>query len=163
MNVACRVLLIAVPALWGCGYTFGNELSQKGIHTVAVRVVDNETFRHRLEIPLTRQINTELVNLTNLVPAPEGVADAILDVEIVDAFERTLVIGNNATPVREGALAMLVRSRLVANGTGQAVTDREILDQKEFRVPIGESLETATAEMIADMARRIVLSLETSF
>ena len=163
MNSAGRLLLVAVPALWGCGYTFGSGLSQEGIRTVAVRVVDNETFRHRLEIPLTRQINAELVNLTNLVPAPESSADAILHVEIVDAFEQTLVIGNNTTPVKEGALAMLIRSRLVARGTGQAVTDREILDQKEFRVPVGEGLETATAEMIADMARRIVLSLETGF
>ena len=41
--------------------------------------------------------------------------------------------------------------------------DRQILDQAEFRVPIGETLESATAELVFDMARKIVLSLETDF
>ncbi len=156
-------LLLLSTTLCACGYSFGTGLAEAGIHTVAVRVVDNETFRHRLEIPLTRQINSELVNLTNLVPADASHADAILTVEIVDASERTLVIGDRVVPVKEGALAMVIRSRLVATDDGRTLTDREITDQKEFRVPIGETLETATAEMITDMARKIVLSLETSF
>ena len=164
MRTPCRLLLLlSTTCLGACGYSFGTELSQEGIHTVAVRVVDNETFRHRLEIRLTRQINAELVNLTDLVPAAESHADAILTVEIVDAAERTLVIGDRVDPVKEGAFAMVIRSQLVARDDGRSLTDREITDQKEFRVPMGETLETATAEMITDMARKIVLSLETSF
>ena len=90
-------------------------------------------------------------------------ATPIVTVEIADAFERSLVIGNRTSPVEEGALVMLVRTRLVAKDSGQAVTDRQSLRQTEFRVPIGETLETATEEMIQDMARQIVLSLETAF
>ena len=155
--------LLPLALLCGCGYTFGTGFAEQGIRTVSVVVVDNETFRHRLEIPLTRQINAELINLTDLVPASQSTADAILTVEITDAFERTLVIGDRVSPVEEGALVMLVRTRLVARGSGQTLTDRESLRQTEFRVPIGETLETATQEMLQDMARQIVLSLETAF
>ena len=58
-------------------------------------------------------------------------------------------------------LVMTIRSRLVSGRRN--VTDRQILDRTEFRVPIGESLESATAEMAFDMARKIALSLETDF
>ncbi len=155
--------LLPLVLLCGCGYTFGTGFAEVGIRTVSVQVVDNETFRHRLEVPLTRQINAELINLTDLVPASRSTADAVLTVEITDAFERTLVTGNRTIPVEEGALVMLVRTRLVAQGSGQVLSDRESLRQTEFRVPIGETLETATQEMIQDMARQIVLALETAF
>lgn len=162
MKLAPWLVALSWALCGACGYSFGTQLSQQGIRTVAVRVVDNETFRHRLEIPLTRQINNELVNLTDLVPASEATADAVLVVEIADAFERTLVIGDSTTaPVQEGALVMRVNSRLIQGD--REVIDRQILDQAEFRVPIGETLESATAELVFDMARKIVLSLETDF
>ncbi len=42
-------VLAALGPLAGCGYQFGTGLPERGVRTVALAVVGNETYRQRLE------------------------------------------------------------------------------------------------------------------
>lgn len=153
----CLAFLVAA-----CGYQAGLDLRDEGVRRVAVRVVGNETFRQRLEIPLTRELQEALVVHSNVVPASVAEADAVLEVDIADVRNRTLVQGAQV-PIREGALEFALDARLVATDGGRVLRDRRILERAEFRVPVGENLDSATREAVRDLARKIVLSLEADF
>lgn len=165
-----RLLLLATATLSSCGYTFGNGLSQYGIRTVAFQVVGNQSYRQRLEVEINRFLARELSVTTDLTLADRSSADAVLQVVLSNARERTVVPGRpiagvpgSAFPrVREGALEGAIVLRLVRrDGTVQLV--RNLLDRTEFRAAIGENLTSARAELAEDLARKIALALENDF
>jgi hypothetical protein len=145
-----------------CGYTTGSGMRELGVRTVAVAVVGNDTFRQRLEVELGQALARELPATHDVMLADARSADAVLQVRIVDAIERTLVSGERGDPVREGAFRAGVWMRLV-HRDGRVVIDRQIADRTEFRTPIGEDLTSARAELVEDLARKIVIALETPF
>jgi uncharacterized lipoprotein YmbA len=149
--------------LCSCGYSLGSGLPERGVRTVHVQVVGNATWRQRLEAELTAALSRELSVSSGLLPAGERAADAVLEVELQDERERTLVTGSRTDPVREGAEEVHVRVRLRANRDGRLLVDRRIADRAEFRSPIGENLASARAELVADLARKIALALEAGF
>lgn len=143
-----------------CGYSFGSGLPERGVRTVALQFVGNETFRQRLEVELGAALARELPVSTDLVLADARSADALLQVVFTDARERTLVLGGFTDPVREGALEAAVLVRL-SRRDGTLLLERTVLDRTEFRTPIGEDLTTARAELAEDLARKIALALES--
>ena len=159
---ACRALALVLAGLGGCGYTMGSGLAAKGVRTVALDVVANDTFRQRLEVELGLALARELPVSSDLVLADRRRADAILKVVFTAADERTLVIGGLDSPVREGAFEGRVRVQLV-RPDGTLLLERAVLDRTEFRSPIGENLTTARQELIEDLARKIALALSTDF
>ena len=160
MKRSVPVAAAVAVLLAGCGYTFGSGLAERGVRTIALRVVGNETFRQRLEVELSRALARELPVSTDLQLADERRADAILNVVFVDARERTLVLGGRDDPVREGAFEAAVSMRLVGRD-GKVLLQRRILDRTEFRSPIGEDLTSARGELVEDLARKIALALES--
>lgn len=159
---AASALLLALLAA-GCGYSFGSGLAQQGVHKVALRVVSNQSWRQRLEADLSAALARELYVSTDLVPASFATADAILEVDLADDRERTLVAGNRNDPVREGAEEAVVSMRLVSARSGKVLLQRTLLDRAEYRSPIGEDLTSARGELVADLARKIALALEAGF
>lgn len=162
MRGARAVTLLLTLAVAGCGYTFGTGLADRGIRTVALTLVGNATYRQRLEAELAAALSRELPVSSDLRLATPAAADATIEVEILEARERTLVPGDFAAPVREGALAAAVRMRL-RHRNGEVLVERVLLDRTEFRDPVGETLATARAELATDLARKIVLSLDGSW
>lgn len=150
-------LLGPTPA---CGYSFGSGLPQQGVRTVFVRVVGNATWRQRLEADLGAALARELPVSSGLLPAGATDADAILEVDLVDDREQSLVPGGRADPVREGAQEVAVRMRLISRRSGAVLIARDLMDRAEFRSPIGEDLTSARAELVQDLARKIALALE---
>ncbi len=146
--------------LTGCGYTFGSGLPQRGVRTIALLVVGNDTYRQRLEVELGAALARELPVSTDLMLADRRTADAVLHVVLTDARERTLVTGSRIDPVREGAFEAAVHMRLVGRD-GTVLLERSLLDRTEFRDPIGENLTSARAELVSDLARKIALALES--
>jgi len=155
--------------LGSCGYTYGTGLGEYGIETVAFQVVGNNSYRQRLEVEISRELSRELAQ-TGLTLADRTTADAILEVTLTDARERTIVTGrpdrnmpNPAYPrVNEGALESAVWMRLVGRD-GTVHLERRLLDRTEFRSAIGENVTTARAELATDLARKIALELATDF
>lgn len=152
-------IAVLALALAGCGYSVGFEDWGPTPRSVAVAVVDNRTFRQRVEIPLTRAILEALAVHSNLRPAAPGEADTTLEVEITDIEGRNLVGAGN-TPVREGALDFRVRAVLRDRQSDAVLRSAEVRDRAEFRIDVGETLETAQREAVGDLARKIVLALE---
>lgn len=157
------LLLLQLSALTGCGYSLGYDDFGPPGRTVAVQVVDNRSFRQRVEIDLTRQILQELTIHGDLRPADRAHADTVLEVELVDVTGRTLVGSGQGYPVREGALDFVCEVRLLDGATGHVLREAEIRDRAEFRGPVDETEATAYAEASYDLARKIVLALEADF
>jgi hypothetical protein len=147
--------------LAACGYTAGSGLHERGIRTVQVLAVANDTYRQRLEEELGAEVSRSLAR-TDLLPGDSS-SDAVLELRIVDERERTLVTGDRTVPVREGAQEVLVQVRLRDRRSGRLVVDRTVTDRVEFRDPIGENLTTARQQLVRDLASKIVLALETGF
>ena len=163
-------LLIGLVAS-GCGYSSGTGLHERGVHSIALEVVGNETFRQRLEVELGAALARELPVSADLTLAEPGRADAVLQVIITNADERTLVSGLPAKAgapagqrsfVGEGAFEGRVSMRLVGRA-GNLLLQRRILDRTEFRSAIGENLTSARLELVEDLARKIVLALGSDF
>ena len=158
-------------ALTSCGYTQGTGLQLQGIRKVAFQVVGNETYRQRLEVDLSRYLSRQLPVATDLILSDRRSADAVLQVVLTNARERTIVTGRPAkdappdptySRVREGALEGEVLLRLVAMDRTIKL-ERRLLDRTEFRAAIGENLTTARNELTEDLARKIALALQTDF
>ncbi len=172
--------LLALPLLLpACGYSSGSGLRARGVRTVHLRAVENDTYRQRLEVDLSAAVSREMSVSSDLLPGTLERADAILDLRITSEREDTLVVGNPKAneplaqrPVLEGAQQVRVHVLLTDRRTGQKLVDRTVLDRAEFRTTLKapgsatrseENLSTARNELVADLARKIVLSLETPF
>lgn len=147
--------------LTACGYTMGFS-GKRGIHTVAIEVVRNETFRQRIEAPLTRELYRDLNIYTDYRRAPRATADAVLTVTLTDIRNQTLVQGQT-TPIEEGSIAVVANVQLRDRRSGEVVVTHQIRDIAEYRVPLGEDQETASAELVSDLAKKIMLALEGDF
>jgi len=156
-----RAALLAAPLLatLGCGYSVGFD-GPAARRAVGILVVENRTFRQRLEIPLTRALERALPLYSRFHPTAPEAADLLLRVEIVDVDNRLVVGAGGGLPMREGALEFEVRAALVDAQDGMLLRDARLVDRAEFRLPVGEDEVSATEEAVSDLARRIVLSLE---
>ncbi|MCA8942901.1 MAG: hypothetical protein KDB80_10110 [Planctomycetes bacterium] len=154
------VMLIGV-LLGGCGYTFGVDEFGAGVRTVAIEIVENRTFWQGYEVPLTRALHRSLARHTDLRPTSSTRADATLRVAVASIEGRALVRGGVA-PLREGAVDVTIEAELV-DASGHVLRQRTVLDRAEFRIPVGESDDSARLEAVSDLARKIVLALEGEF
>lgn len=164
--------LLCAALLASCGYTTGSGLHARGVRTVHLRAVENDTYRQRLEADLSAAVSRELSVSSDLLPGTLERADAVLDLRIVSEREQTLVMGNPndptappeaQVPTLEGAQQVRVHVVLTERRTGKKLVDKTVLDRAEFRNTLNEDLTTARTELVADLARKIVLALETSF
>ncbi|HEX6811304.1 MAG TPA: hypothetical protein VF384_06755 [Planctomycetota bacterium] len=155
-------LLAAGALLAACGYTFGTGLDERGVRSIALTVVGNETYRQRLEAELGQELARELPVRTDLMLADRRTADATVHVVLTDARERTLVTGVRSQPVTEGAFEATVRMRLVKRD-GTVLLDQRLLDRTEFRSPIGEDLTSARREIVIALAKKITDALQSGF
>ncbi len=152
-------LLAACCLLAGCGYTAGFAGDRLGIRTVAVRTVENLSFRQDLGLRLSRRLARDLPHYTGLVPGSFAAADAVLEVVLEEASGR-LLTGEGEGRIREGAIRLSARYRLVERGTGRVLGQGRASDWAEFRVPVGEDQESALREAVADLSRKILLAFQ---
>jgi hypothetical protein len=157
-------LLGWLATLPGCGYAMGFQSVAPGIRTIAVEVVDNLSFRQRLERDLTRSIARQLSEYSPYRHASRSTADAILRVEIAAVRNSALVIGTTRPiqegAIQEGAFDAIARIRLIERRTGEILVDTRRRDVAEYRTLIDETESSARRELVSDLGRAIVLALE---
>lgn len=143
----------------GCGYTLGFR-EPDGIRRLAVPIFRNETFplRREIEFDLTRAVRRQLEVGTDFVLSAEDRADATLEGTIISARQRVLSEGP-LDRVEESSLTVTVRIQLVRRD-GTLVLDRWVTDNAAFFVSAGETEEGARLEAVAQLAERIVATLE---
>jgi hypothetical protein len=150
--------IAALSTALACGYTQGFGGRSLGIASVAIAAVQNESFRQDLDRLLTIQLGRDLTEYTGLVPATYSQADAVLKVTIKEASTRSISESTGGA-IEEGAFLLAAGVELVSRSTGKTIYTNKHADQAEFRVPVFETLETARAEAIADLSRRILLAI----
>ena len=155
--------LAGLAVLGACGYSVGFADHAAPGRTVAVGVVDNRSFRQRIEAPLTRSVLEQLTTHSGMRPASPATADTLLELVLADVTGRSLVGPGAGLPVREGALDFAVDIRLVDRRSAALLREARVVDRAEFRGPVGETEASATAEAVEDLARKIVLALEADF
>lgn len=168
MRSSATALILVAATLSGCGYSMGYH-TVGDVRTVALDVVDNISFRQRVERDLTRAIQRSLSEYTGYRHTDHRRADAILKVELVALRNSTLVtngataLSGDTAPVREGSLDAIARIRLIERHSGKVLVDTRSRDIAEYRVLIGETESSARRELVSDLGRLIVLALERDF
>ena len=153
------LLVVAMGLPAGCGYSAGFGLAREGVTSIGVEIVTNETFRQRLEIPLTRQLQREIEARAGVETASPSRADAVLRVWIRSAREYPLGEGARGEVV-VGSLVLAVEAQLTHRRTGRVLRRGRLADRGEFILPAGEVYEDAAEEASAKIARRVVLLMD---
>ncbi len=166
MTGSCRVLLrpacllrclpvVAAVLLSGCGYST-RSLLPEGVSSVAVEIFGNETFDREIEFTLTRELAREIRHRTAWRVADRGAADALIRGRIT-RVQRPVLVEDRRDRISEGAVIVTVEVELVDLATGRLlVPPFELRNRAEFLVERGETVETAFAESLADLAEDIV-------
>jgi hypothetical protein len=159
---ALAALLLAFGAGAGCGYQQGYSAGERlGVRSVAIAMVKNDTYRQGLDVQLARRLARDLTQFTGLVPGTPGGAEGRLEVTLREAQGRS-ISETTGGAVSEGAILLLVTTRLVDQRTGAVLYSAENQEWAEFRSPVGENLASATAEAVADLSRKILLGVDGS-
>ena len=172
-SAVAAVLVLLAAVLAGCGYTVVGQQRSGGARTVAIRVVGNETYRQRYELPLTRQLQEQLPILAGLTPVGTGSADTVLDVTLVEVTNRSLAGGAvlrdasgrsiGRVPVVEGGLELAADVVWRDARSGAVLRSTRVFDRAEYRIPVDETEAGALGESSFDLGRKIALALEEPF
>jgi hypothetical protein len=161
-----RLIPLLLLAALGCGYVVGSPF-RPDVHTVAVPIFENDTFRRGWEFQLTEQIQKELMR-RGLRVAQEPYADTRLTGKIVEI--RKDVTGESAfDDPRQLQISLAVVVQWEDLRTGQFLAEQQILLPPEstqfasttrLAPEVGQSLASSNQEVIELMARQIVNRME---
>ena len=150
-----QCLVLAVLCLVGCGYTAKRPFGHQ-VKTIHLPVFENRTFRRGLEFELATALRRELLTKTPLRIVDRPDADSVLKGEIVQVDQK--VLGENILdePI-ETRDKVFVDFEWRDLRTGRTlVKARSMVEAAEFIAQRGESFDTAAAEVLRDLAERIV-------
>ncbi len=147
------VLLAAL--MCGCGYSTKSLIS-RDISSIHIPIFENDTFRRGVEFDLTKAVKDEIMSKTNLRIASKDNADTILHGTVKKVTERIITQGFRDSIV-EAEMALLVEIRLVDRRTDRTLVHEKSVNQTTgYIVRRGETLESASAEGVVDLAETIV-------
>jgi hypothetical protein len=135
-------------------------LFPEGIDTVAVEIIGNETFYREIETQLTRELTREIRERTPYKLTLVRNADAVLSGRILRVARSTLV-ENSVDRVSEQAVIVSVEMVLTDRRTSEEIHRFHAANRAEFLVERGETLESAFAESIHDLAEDVLNQLQT--
>lgn len=152
----CAATLAAALPAAGC-YTTGLRFPAH-VRRIAVPIFGNETYVRGVELELTERVRQILLERADvsIAPSAEG-ADATIRGRVLSVGYPVLVAGNQPR-ILEGSAEMAVEAQLL-DRRGKELSAVRGRDRAEFTVPLGESRSTATAELIDELAWKIVLGL----
>ena len=145
-------------ALQGCGYVQGYSAQSLGVRTVAIRAVANETLLQGIDQQLSVRLGQDLTPMTGLVPARWSAADAVLEVSFLQAGGQALIAGGQGSQ-QEGSVWFECQAVLRDRSTGRVLHESKHADRAEYRLAVGESRRSAYDEAVADLSRKILISL----
>ncbi len=139
----------------GCGYS-NKSLISRDISSIHIPIFENDTFRRGVEFDLTKAVKDEIMSKTNLRIASKDNADTILHGTVKKFTERIITHGFRDSVV-EADMALLVEIRLVDRRTDRTLVHEKSVNQTTgYIVRRGETLESASAEGVVDLAETIV-------
>ena len=143
----------------GCGYSQKSLISRK-INSIYIPIFHNQTFRRGLEFELTKAVKDEIMSKTNLRIVQKDSADTILTGNITKVTENVL-IQNNRDNIVESRVIIYVDIALVDRRTDRTlISGTDLYESAEFIAKRGETIDSATVEGLATLAKEIVYHLE---
>ena len=156
------ILLLALLAYAGCEYS-SEPLIDSRYRTVYVKTFDNQSFYRGFEYSLTRALINELNAKTDLRIVSEGQADTVITGQIAD-FEQTVLTEDEDDNVRETQVTIVVDMTWTDRRTGRPIkVVRGHSGTEQIKFDVGETLETATAELFRDVAEELVEQMEAEW
>jgi len=129
------LLVLAVwVALCGCGYQFKAGLkAPAGVHTIAVRMLENRTLESGIETVFTNDLLYEFTRSKVLGVAGPDVADAVLSGTIVSSNVDTI---SHTADYASGERRVTVTLDLaLTRANGEVIwSDRALSDREEYKV-----------------------------
>ena len=156
--VASSAACAAAVLLAGCGYQTGS-LMPEGARSLAVMVASNDTFYRQDELVYTRRLNEQLVRRAKVQLRDARDADAVLEARIIGITRLPLVEGERDVVLEEGVIGH-VEVTLRDHRTGRVIDQFQVKRRAEAVFPRGENLDTARAELAAELAEDTVVYLE---
>ena len=153
--VVCLGIVLGILA--GCGYSM-RSLTYEGVHTVAVEMIENPTFRRDLEFELTQELKVAILSRTQLRIAEPGNADLLLKGKIVDVREQVLA-ENPIGDVVESSIIITVVFTTVDPRTGAEIRTRRIRDRVDFVVGRTKNVNPATVRAFQDISEHAVYAM----
>jgi hypothetical protein len=152
----------------GCGYTqMGNNnasLYRQDIHTVAIPIFVNRTYRRGLETELTKSVIQQLEEHSPYKVVPRERAETILDCEIVAVTTSTLSFDEFSGLPQDQMIAMVVSFTWKNLRTGEILVQRRNFDQRaEFFPALGESESAGETDAIQNLALAMVQELQADW
>jgi len=154
-----RTSLLLVFLVWACGYKAGFMFKTQEIRSIGIKIVGNNTFRERIEIPLTKRLEKELESYVNVKPYSPDKADAILEVVIKSADERPIAEGGEDV-VSVGSLFLVVEANLKRRIDGRILRKAVVADRAEYIIAGGEKFSDALNEAVDKIAKRVIFLLD---
>lgn len=160
-------IALCLLALCGCGYTVGSPYKAE-IRSVYVPIFTSSSNRRWLEYQLTESVQKQIQSRTHFRLADEGEADTKLSGRIIDATKRTLGMTGNSDP-RELQMNLMVEVTWEDTRTGEILRQErvpisaeslQLAAQAELAPEVGQSLASATREVVDRLARNIVDMME---
>jgi hypothetical protein len=154
-------LLGILPA--GCGYTM-QSIYPSGIHTVAVPIWKNRTFRRGLEFQLTEAIDKNIESRTPYRLAPVNQADTELTGTIESVTEGVLSNSFQTNLPQETQITLVVNFTWRDLHSGKILSRRVDFAAASTEIPqIGQQLPDAEQMAVERMARAVVNQMEKSW
>lgn len=158
VRVAAELALAAalLPSA-GC-YTTGLRFPPH-VHRVAVPIFGNETYVRGVELDLTERVRQILLEQADVSIAPtEAQADASIRGRVL-RVDFPVLVANKEPRILEGSSEMEVEAELVDPRSGRVLARVRGRDRIEYTVPLNETRESSTADLIDQLAWKIVLGL----
>ncbi len=160
-GILALILLTILPA--GCGYTM-KSIYPAGIHTVAVPIWKNHTFRRGLEFRLTEAIDKNIESRTPYRLAPMNQADTELTGTIETVTEGVLSNSFQTNLPQETQITLVVNFTWRNLRTGAVLSRRVNFAASSTEIPqIGQQLPDAEQMAVERMAKAVVNQMQKSW
>ena len=155
------MLLAVLPA--GCGYTM-KSIYPAGIHTIAVPIWKNNTFRRGLEFRLTEAIDKNIESRTPYRLAPMNQAQTELTGTIVSMSEGVLSNSFQTNLPQETQIILVVDFTWRNLHSGAVLSRRVNFAASSTEIPqIGQQLPDAEQMAVERMAKAVVNQMQKSW
>ncbi|MBI3820530.1 MAG: hypothetical protein HY286_17705 [Planctomycetes bacterium] len=143
-----------LPSCYSAGLRFPGH-----IRKLAVPVFDNQTFVRGLEFDLTDRVRQLLLERSDIqLVASERDADAVVHARIT-RVNFPVLVARNRERILEGSSVIAVGAELVETKNQRVLARVRGEDRAEYTTTLGETRESANADLIDALAWRILLGL----
>ena len=164
LRIGQGALFLVLPVLvTGCGYS-STPLYRQSVHTVAVPIFINKTYRREMEFRLTEALDKQIESRTPYKLADQKNADTVLTGTIVEIHEDVLTRRTGFNLPRETQVTVAVDFVWKDTRSGRILLERKMFNRSATEIPqVGERVTDAQQLAVERLAAAIVDQMQTDW